>query len=136
MYQESPDPNITERESFGDLLSRLATASAALVRDEIELVKQEAHEKIKSIQTVAIMMAVAALFGVVALLALCAALVIGIGALIGAGWAALAVGAGAAIVSGAIAGVAIARFKKTGLKPQATIHSLKESREWIKKGMR
>lgn len=136
MYQENPIPKIGERESFGDLLSRLATASAALVRDEIELVKQEAHEKIKSLQTVAIMLAVAALFGVVAFLTLCAALVIGIGSLIGVGWAALAVGVAAAIVSGIVGAIAIVRFRKTGLKPQATIHSLKESREWIKKGMR
>lgn len=52
MRQEAPQITETfiERESFGDLLSRLATASAGLVRDELELAKQEFREKAKSLR--------------------------------------------------------------------------------------
>lgn len=122
-----------ERESFGDLLSRLATASAGLVRDEIDLVKQELREKAKSLQTGVIMAAIAAVLGIIALFTLDAALVIGIGKAIGFGWSALAVGVAVAIIAGIFAGLGVSQFKKTKLKPVESIASLKEDREWLKK---
>lgn len=72
------------RETFGDLLTRLATASAGLVRDEIDLAKQEMREKIKSFRTGIVLVSIAALFGIIAIFTLDAALVIGIGKVIGA----------------------------------------------------
>ncbi len=122
-----------ERESFGDLLSKLATASAGLVRDEIELAKQELREKVKSLQTGVIMATIAAILGIIALFTLDAALVIGIGKAIGFGWSALAVGVAVAIFAGIFAGIGVSYFRKTKLKPEATIASLKEDREWLKK---
>jgi len=122
-----------ERETFGDLLSRLATASAGLVRDEIELARQELREKAKSLQAGVILAAIAAVLGIIALFTLDAALVIGIGKAIGFGWSALAVGIALAIIAGIFARAGISRFKKTKLKPEETIRSLKEDREWLKK---
>lgn len=122
-----------ERETFGDLLSRLATASAGLVRDEIELAKQEAREKVKSLRTGIILSGVGALLGIIALFTLDAALVIGIGKFIGFGWSALAVGIATLIIAGIFAGLGLSRFKKTNLRPDDTIQSLKEDREWLKK---
>jgi uncharacterized membrane protein YqjE len=122
-----------ERESFGDLLTRLATASAALVRDELDLAKQEVREKIKSLRTGAIFTAVAALFGIIAIITLDAALVVGLGKIIGFGLSALVVGIAVAIIAGILAGIGISQFKKTNLKPEETIRSLKEDREWLKK---
>ena len=121
------------RESFGDLLTRLATASAGLVRDEIELAEHEIREKFKSLRTGIILTAIAVLFGIIALLTLDAALVIGIGKVIGFGLAALAIGIAVAISAGIFAGIGIAHFKKTKLKPEETIRRLKEDREWLKK---
>jgi uncharacterized membrane protein YqjE len=121
------------RESFGDLLTRLASASAGLVRDEIDLVKQEIREKAKSLRTAVILTSIAALFGIIAIFTLDAALVIGIGKFIGFGLSALAVGIAAAIIAGIFAGIGIAQFKKTRLKPEETIRSLKEDREWLRK---
>ena len=122
-----------ERESFGDLLSRLATASAGLVRDEVELAKQEIREKVQGVRTGVVLAAIAALLGMLALFALEVALVIGIGKVIGYGWSALAVGVAVAIIAGIFARLGIAQFKKTKLKPEETIRSLKEDREWLKK---
>ncbi len=121
------------RESFGDLLTRLATASAGLVRDEIELAKQEVREKAKTLRTGIILTSIAALFGIIAIFTLDAALVIGIGKVIGFGLSALVVGVAVAIVAGIFAGIGISQFKKTKLKPEETIQSLKEDREWLKK---
>ncbi|MBP1624694.1 MAG: hypothetical protein H6Q07_2714 [Acidobacteria bacterium] len=122
-----------ERETFGDLLSRLATASAGLVRDEIGLAKQEAREKIKSLRTGLILWAVAALMGIVALFTLNAALVIAVGTFIGFGLSALAVGIAILIIAGIFFGLGFSRLRKTKLRPEETIRSLKEDREWLKK---
>ena len=135
MRQEAPGE--TEigvgRESFGDLLSRLATASAGLVRDEIELVKQEMREKVKSLRTAMILAGAAGVLAIIALFTLDAALVIGVGKAIGFGWSALAIGVAVAIIAGIFACLGMSQFKRTSLKPEETIQSLKEDREWLKK---
>ena len=46
------------RESFGELLGQLANNSAALVRDEIELARQEMSEKVTVLRSGIIMAAV------------------------------------------------------------------------------
>jgi uncharacterized membrane protein YqjE len=136
MRQEAP--KITETfvergESFGDLLSRLATASAGLLRDEIELAKQELREKAKSVRVATITITAAAFLAIIALFTLDAALVIGIGKWIGYGWSALVVGVAIIIVSGIVAAIGLQQMKKTKLKPEETIRSLKEDREWLKR---
>jgi len=135
MRQEAPKitETSTERESFGDLLSRLATASAGLVRDEIELAKQELREKAKSLRKGMIRIAVAAFLGAIALFTLDAALVIGIGKWIGYGWAAFVVGIALITVSWIMAAIGLQRVKKTKLKPEETIRSLREDKEWLKR---
>jgi uncharacterized membrane protein YqjE len=122
-----------ERESFGDLLSRLATALSGLVRDELDLAKQEMREKVASLRLGIILAAVAVLLGMIALFTLDAALVIGMGKVIGFGWSALAIGVAVAIVAGIFAGIGLRQFRKTNLKPEGTIRSLKEDREWLRK---
>jgi len=121
-----------ERESWSDILFRLATASAGLVRDEIDLVKQEAREKIRLLRTGLLTIAIAIVLGVVALLTLDAALVIVIGNEIGFGLSALIVGVAVVIVTGILAGFGIKRITGTHFKPEKTIHSLREDKEWLK----
>ncbi len=137
MHQDAPNGSEIglerERESFGDLLSRLANSSAALVRDEIDLAKQEIREKLRTLRTGIILASIAILVGTIALMTLEAAFVIGVGTLIGYGWSALAIGIGWAIVAGIFAGIGMSQFKKTKLKPEETIQSLKEDKEWLKK---
>ena len=46
---------------------------------------------------------------------------------------ALVIGIAVAIIAGIFAGAGISQFRRTKLKPEATIRSLQEDREWLKK---
>ena len=81
------------RQSFGELLGQLANNSAALVRDEIELARQEVSEKIVALRLGMIIVAAGSLISLVAILTLTAAAVIALSTYVGPGYAALIVGA-------------------------------------------
>jgi len=123
------------RESFGELLSQLANTSAALIRDQLELAKEEMRENLARLRSGLVTLAVSAVIGMLALLTLCAAAVIGLGFLVGIGIAALIIGAGLAVVGGIVASVGIHRLKRARLKPKETVRSLKEGKEWLKQEM-
>jgi cytochrome c biogenesis protein CcdA len=122
----------SQRQSFGDLLSQLANNSASLVRDEIALAKQEMTEKISSFKSGVIVAAIGAFIGVLAILTLLAAAVIGLGNLIGPGYSALVIGGVLAIIAGIITASGMGRIKQTSLKPEQTIETLEEDKEWLK----
>jgi uncharacterized membrane protein YqjE len=120
------------RESFGELLGQVATNSAALVRDEIALAKQEMSEKVAELRSGVVLIGIGAVVALVGTLALIAAAIIGLGYWIGPGWSALIIG-GLLTVAGAIAAMAgIGRLKRTNLKPEQTIETLEEDKEWLK----
>jgi hypothetical protein len=121
-----------QRESFGELLGELANNSAALVRDEIELAKQEMREKVSVLRSGAVTIAVGGLLAFVALLTLAAAAVAGLAHVMDTALAALLVGVVLAAVGGSIAFIGIGRLKRTSLKPQQTIETLEEDKEWLK----
>jgi uncharacterized membrane protein YqjE len=114
------------RESFGELLSGLASTSAALIQDQIELAKEEMRENLARLRSGFVALAFSAVIGMLALATLCAAAVIGLGIFISIGMSALAVGLGLA------ASVGIRRLKHARLKPKQTVRSLKENKEWLK----
>ena len=120
------------RESFGQLLTQLATHSAALVRDEMALAKQEMRESVRSLRTGIATLAIGALIGWIALLTLAAAAVIGLANFMHPGYAALVVGVGLAIVGGNIVLVGINRLKQTNLVPEQTMETLEEDKQWLK----
>ena len=120
------------RESFGQLLTQLATHSAALVRDEMALAKQEMRESVRSLRTGIATLAIGALIGWIALLTLAAAAVIGLANFMHPGYAALIVGVGLAIVGGSIVLVGINRLKQTNLVPEQTMETLEEDKQWLK----
>lgn len=121
-----------ERESFGELLGQLANNSAGLVRDEIQLAKQEMSEKVSSLRTGITIAATGLVIGFLAVLTLTAAAVIGLAEYVGAGYSALIIGGALAIIGGVIAFTGISRIKQTSLKPKQTIRSLEEDKEWLK----
>ena len=121
-----------QRESFGELLGELANNSAALVRDEIELAKQEMREKANILRSGVVTTAVGALISFVALLTLTAAAVAGLARFMDTWLAALIVGVALALIGGSIALSGIARIKQTSLKPEQTIETLEEDKEWLK----
>lgn len=119
-------------ESLGELLGQLATKSATLVRDEIELAKQEMRESLKAITGGVIAIAVGAVFGFGAFLILCLALVIALASHMARILAALITGIGLAVIGGVIAFMGVGLLKKTHLKPEKTIQTLKEGKQWLK----
>jgi Putative Actinobacterial Holin-X, holin superfamily III len=121
-----------QRESFGELLGQLANNSAALVRDEIALAKQEMSEKVSSFRTGVVTIAAGGVVALLGVLALVAATIIGLAHYMDAGLAALIVGVVLALIGGIIAFVGIGRLKRTSLKPKQTIETLEEDKAWLK----
>ena len=120
------------RESFGELLGQLASNSAGLVRDEIQLARQEMKEKVTTLRAGIIIAATGFVIGLIALLTLTAAAVIALATRVGAGYSALIIGGFLAIVGCATAFAGINRIKRTSLKPDQTIETLEEDKEWLK----
>ena len=120
------------RESFGDLLGQLANNSASLVRDEIELAKQEMTEKVVVLRSGAIVVAVGSIICLVAVLTLTAAAVIALASLVGPGYSALIIGAALAIIGGVTAFTGLGKIKRTNLKPRQTMETLEEDKQWLK----
>jgi hypothetical protein len=130
-FDRRPEENL-QRESFGELLGQLANNSAALVRDEIELAKQEMTEKVGVLRSGVIVVVVGSIICLVAILTLTAAAVIGLANLVGAGYSALIIGGGLGIIGGITAFVGLGEIKRTSLKPKQTIETLEEDKQWLK----
>lgn len=108
----------TQRESISELLGELANKSAALIRDELTLAKQEVREKVSAFQLGLIVIAIGAVIGLVALITLCAAVVIALATYVGAWQAALIIGAILALTAGVTGSVGLQRLKRTSLKSE------------------
>lgn len=130
-FDRRPDAGL-QRESFGELLGQLANNSAALVRDEIELAKQEMSEKVGVLRSGVLVVAVGSIIGLVAILTLTAASVIGLASLVGPGYAALIIGGALGIIGGTTAFIGLGQIKRTSLKPRQTIETLEEDKQWLK----
>ena len=128
------DESVTglSRESFGELLGQLANNSSALVRDEIELAKREMSEKITRLRSAIIVVTAGAFIGYLAILALITAAIIGLANYVGPGNAALIVGGALAIIGGITVYTGVSQMKRTNLKPEQTIETLEEDKEWLK----
>ena len=118
--------------SVPELLSRLATESSHLVRDEIALARQEVHEKLVILRTALVWAAVSASLGLAAVLALCGAAAAALAPLIGAWKALLVVGGALVLISGIVALVSAAVLNRMTLKPEQTLDTLEENKEWLK----
>lgn len=75
-HESIRDYPLNRRESLGELLGEILDHSTVLVRDEIELIKQEAREEAHHLTRGAIKLAIGAALLLVALIGLSAALVI------------------------------------------------------------
>lgn len=124
--------NSQEQESLGHLLGDLATQSASLVRDEVALARQEVQEKLKLVQSAAIVIAIGAVFGLVSLLTLCAAVILALAKYIEPWQSAVIVGAVFAVAAAIAIGTGTSKLNRTSLKPEQTIESLEENKEWLK----
>jgi cytochrome c biogenesis protein CcdA len=114
------------------LLSRLATESSHLVRDEIALAKQEIREKVVILRRALLWAVISASLGLAALLALCGAAAAALAPVIGAWQALLVIGGGLVLISGVLASVSIGILSRMTLKPEQTLDTLEENKEWLK----
>lgn len=130
-FDRRPEASLP-RESFGELLGQLANNSAALVRDEIELAKQEMSEKVGVLRSGVLVVAVGSIIGLVAILTLTAAAVIGLANFVGPGYSALIIGGTLGIIGGTTAYIGLGQIKRTSLKPRQTIETLEEDKQWLK----
>lgn len=121
-----------ERESFGELFGELANDSSALVRDEIQLAKQEISEKIVSFRSAAILILTGAAIGSLAMITLAAAAVIGLAYYVGPGYSALIIGGVLLVIAGIVTSTGLKRAKQINFKPEQTITTLQEDKEWLK----
>jgi cytochrome c biogenesis protein CcdA len=103
----------TQRESFTELLRQLASNSAAVVHDEIELVIQGVRERVRAFRSGVLTVATGAAVGFAALMSLCVALIIGLTSFMTPVIAALVTGVTLAFIGVAIVFIGFRQLKKS-----------------------
>ncbi|MCI0662823.1 MAG: phage holin family protein [Acidobacteria bacterium] len=119
-------------ESLGNLLSKLAIQSASLVRDEIALAYQELREKGKALQSPLLVIAVGSFLALIAAGTLAAAIVLALSEYLKPWLAALLVAVLIGSLSVLLIAAGINQLKRKSLKPEKTLESLEEGKEWLK----
>ncbi|HKP70170.1 MAG TPA: phage holin family protein [Pyrinomonadaceae bacterium] len=121
-----------DERSLGELFSELAAETGTLVRQEVSLAQAELTEKATTVGKNVGYLAVGGAVGYAALLAILAGLILAL-AMFMPGWAAaLLVGVVVAIVAFVLISSALSELRKTELKPEETVESIKEDAQWLK----
>ena len=121
-----------EERSLGDLFSELAAETGTLVRQEVALAQAEITDKATRVGKNVGYLAVGGAVGYAALLAILTAVILGLSVWIPAWAAALAVGVLVGIVAFVLISSALSELRKTELKPEETVESIKEDAQWLK----
>lgn len=119
--------------SLGELFSDLSQQTSELIRQEMRLAKAELSEKLSDVGKNAAMIAAAAVFGLAAMMALTAGIVLVLVELGVVPWL-------AAVITAVVMGIAafllaqsgIAALRKKSIAPVETMHSIKETTQWLK----
>ena len=118
--------------SMGELLKQLGTDIGTLVREELALARKEMKETLQTLRTATVVVASGAVLSLLALGTWTAAAVLALGANVGYATAAVIVG----LVLTAIAAGAmlwgVRRLRSVPVKPEKTLESLEETKEWMK----
>jgi len=123
--------------SLGELFSDLSQQTADLVRQEMRLAKAELSEKFSDVGKSAMMIGAALAFGLAAVGSAAAAIAfllidLGVRPWLSAVITAALMGGTAFI----LAQSGVSALRKTSLAPVETLHSLKETTQWLKHGTR
>jgi hypothetical protein len=122
-----------DNRSLGELFAELSRETSTLVRQEVQLAKAEMSQTASQIGKDIGFLAVGGAVAYAGFLALIAALILGLVALGLAGWlSALIVGLVVAGVGYFLVQKGLNELKRVDLKPQQTIETLKEDKEWAK----
>lgn len=129
--RDGPPPPASDP-SLGELFRQLTQDSAILIRQEVALAKAELRENMRNVGRSIAMIAVGGALAVIGMLALTAFLVVLLGDLIGNYWlGALIVGLLFAVIGGVLISTHLNRLRQTDLKPEQSIESLKENKQWL-----
>jgi uncharacterized membrane protein YqjE len=123
--------------SLGELFSDLSQQTADLIKQEMRLAKVELSEKLSDVGKHAMMIGAAVAFGLAAVITIAAAVTlllidVGVEPWLAAGITAAAMGLTAYL----LAQSGISALRKKSIAPVETIHSLKETTQWLKNGTR
>jgi uncharacterized membrane protein YqjE len=123
--------------SIGELFSDLSQQTADLIRQEMRLAKAELSEKLADAGKHAMMIGAAIAFGLAAVVAVAAAITLVLIQLGVTPWLAAVITAAAmAAIAYVLAQSGISALRKKTIAPVETIHSLKETTQWLKNGAR
>jgi hypothetical protein len=117
---------------LGELFADLANETSSLVRNEVTLAKVELTEKATRVGKNIASLVIGGAVGYAALLAICAALILLLAMAMPAWLSALIVGLIVGCVAWLLISKAVTALRRTELKPQETVESLKEDAQWIK----
>jgi hypothetical protein len=125
-----------DERSLGELFSDLARETSTLVRQEVQLAKNEMTQKATAVGKDVGFLAVGGAVAYAGLLALIATLIIVLGT-IGLPWwlASLIVGVVVAGIGYFLVQKGLNALKHESMAPQQTIQTLKEDRQWAKEQM-
>ena len=123
--------------SLGELFSDLSQQTADLIKQEMRLAKAELGDKLSDAGKHAMMIGVSIAFGLAAVMAAAAAIALVLVDIGVVPWL-------AAVITAAVMGLAaytlaqsgISALRKQSIAPVETIHSLKETTQWLKNGTR
>ena len=121
-----------DERSLGELFSELASETGTLVRQEVALAQTELTAKAATVGKNVGFLAVGGAVGYAAMLAIVAGVIIGLSNLMPAWIAAILVGAVIGIAAFVLISSALAELKKTNLKPEESVESIKEDAQWLK----
>jgi putative superfamily III holin-X len=130
--QNRPANLTSDRETLAELFGELANGYSSLFRDEVELAKQEMREKMNVLRSGSILMLAGAWVASFAVLTLIGAVVTALSAAVGLIYSMLIVGGALLLIALALAMTGLRRVRKTNLKPEQTIETLREDKEWLK----
>ncbi|MBY0495820.1 MAG: phage holin family protein [Cyanobacteria bacterium] len=123
--------------SLGELFSDLSQQTSDLIRQETRLAKAELGAKLADVGKHAMMIAVAIAVGLAAVITVAAAITLLLVDLGVEPWGAAAItAAGLGLTAFLLAQSAIGALRKKSIAPTETIHSLKETTQWLKNGTR
>ena len=119
--------------SLGELFSDLSQQTSDLIRQEMRLAKAELSEKLADVGKHAMMIAIAIAVGLAAVITVAAAITL---LLVDFGiepWGAAAITAAAlGLTAFLLAQSGVTALRKKSIAPVETIHSLKETTQWLK----
>jgi hypothetical protein len=123
--------------SVGELFADLSHQLGDLIQQEARLAKAELGTKLASAGKHAAMVGAAAIFGLTAVIAVAAAVALLLVEMGVAPWlSAVITAALMALTAFVLAQSGLAALRKTSIAPVETIHSLKETSQWLSKGTR